>query len=588
MSQRFIPLVLTATLLSACSSTAPIKPADLPRGDYAYTQRYLTWLIEKEMDDNDVTGLSIALVDDQRVVWSSGFGYSDAEKRVPATPQTPYRMGSIAKIMTASAAMQMAEHGQIDIDQPLSRYLPEFAIKSRFDSNGAVTPRNIMTHHSGLPSNYLKGMTDNNPKPISTLVADTRDEYAAYPPNFIFAYSNLGMTLLGAAIEQTSGQDYSSYMKQSLFEPLGMRNTYFASQPALNGYNAGKLSRPLPLRDLPSGGLVSNVDDLARFMKMVFAGGRAGDRQILEPETLREMLRPQNASVPLDLNFRMGLGWMLSGFDVRNGGVVAGHGGSLLDFHSLMLTLPEHRLGVIVASNSASSIGAVNKIAAEALKVMLEAKSGIAPPAESPRDALPPTRLSPQMIDAYTGYFDTVVGLVKVSNRSGDLNAEVMGHTFELPPQGDGWLGIKYKLMGLIPVSVSALDELRLTQGRVAGRDVLVGKIGNETTIFGEKLQKAATQQWLTDYVGKYELITRSDGPVPGNISLRNEDGMFIGECTFAEMPNFVLRVGINPISENEAVISGLGSGRGETIRMIRDQSERRLVFSGFELRRVN
>ena len=588
MRQRFLPLLLTASLLVACSSTAPIKSADAPHGDYAYTQRYLTWLIEKEMADNDVTGLSIALVDDQQLVWSSGFGYSDAENKVPATPQTPYRMGSIAKIMTASAAMQMAERGQMDIDQPLSRYLPGFSIKSRFANTEPITPRNLMTHHSGLPSNYLKGMTDSNPKYFSTLVDDIRDEHLAYPPNFIFAYSNLGLTLLGAAIEQASGQDYGSYMEQSFFQPMGMSNTYFSSQPALKGYRADKLSKPMPLRDLPSGGLVSNVADMGSFMKMIFADGRFGDRQILKPETVSEMLRPQNASVPLDLNLRMGLGWMLSGFDVRNGGVAAGHGGTLPDFHSMLLTLPEHKLGVVVASNSASSIGMINKVATEALRLLLEAKTGIAPPEEKLEDAAMPSRLSPQTVDAYTGYFDTVVGLVRVSSQFGDLNADVMGHTFELPPRGDGWLGIKYKLLGLIPVSVSALDDIRLTLDRIAGRDVLVGKIGNETTVFGEKLQKTPDQQWLKDYVGKYELITRTDGPMPGNISLLNENGMFIGECTFTEMPGFVLRVGINPISDSEAVISGLGSGRGDTIRMVHDQSERRLVFSGFELRKTN
>jgi hypothetical protein len=230
----------------------------------------------------------------------------------------------------------------------------------------------------------------------------------------------------------------------------------------------------------------------------------------------------------------------------------------------------------------------VNRVANEALKFMLEAKTGVEPAEEEKQNTESDTPLPPQTLEAYSGYFDTVVGLVKVNNQSGDLNADVMGHTFTLPPQTDGWLGIKYKLLGLIPVSVSALDDIRLNLDHIDGHDVLVGKIGNESTVFGKKLQVAAEQKWMLDYVGKYELLTRSDGPLPSNIALKNEDGMFIGECTFAEMPDFVLRVGINPISDHEAVISGLGSGRGETIRMVRDQSEMRLVFSGFELRKVN
>jgi len=588
MLKYYSSMFLAIFLLAACSSTPPIKPEKFVQGEYTHTQRYLTWLIEKEMSDNDVTGLSIALVDDQQLVWASGFGYSDAENEVLATPDTPYRMGSIAKIITASAVMRMAESNQLDIDRPLSHYLPAFSIKSRFNNDTPITPRNIMTHHSGLPSNYLKGMTDNNPQYFTSLIDVVKDEYAAYPPNYIFAYSNLGVTLLGALIEQVGGQSYSSYITQSFFQPLGMESSYFSSQPSIKGYKDGALTKPMPLRDLPSGGLVSNVSDLSNFLKMVFAGGHFEGRQILRQDTLNEMLRPQNDSIPLDLNLRMGLGWMLNGFDVKQGGVTAGHGGSLLDFHSMMLTLPEHKLGVVVASNSATSMSMVNKVASEALKLMLEAKIGIVIPEKKHFNTESDTPLSQQNIDAYTGYFDTVVGLVKVDNQSGDLNAEVMGHTFELPPQNDGWLGIKYKLLGLIPVSVSALDEIRLTLDNIGGQQVLVGKIGGEATVFGQKLQTSPDQQWLQDFVGKYELLTHSDGPLPDNISLKHEDGMFIGECTFAEMPDFVLRVGIAPVSESEAIISGLGSGRGETIRLIRDKAERRLVFSGFELRQVN
>src|SRR3989338_3172226 len=139
-------LFLAALLLVACSSSTPVKPVNLSRDDYAYTQSYLTWLIEKEMANNNITGLSIALVDDQKLVWSTGFGYSDAENKVPANPRTAYRMGSIAKLMTATAAMQLTERRQMDIDQPLSKYLPEFSIKSRFNSSEPITPRNIMSH----------------------------------------------------------------------------------------------------------------------------------------------------------------------------------------------------------------------------------------------------------------------------------------------------------------------------------------------------------------------------------------------------------------------------------------------------------
>lgn len=575
---------LAALLLAACSTPTPVKPADLRRENYTYTQSYLTWLIGKEMADNNITGLSIALVDDQKLVWSSGFGYGDAENRVPATPRTAYRMGSIAKLMTATAAMQMAERGQMDIDQPLTRYLPEFSIKSRFHDADPITPRNIMSHHSGLPANFLKGMLSKNPSYFTTLVKDVRDEYVSYPPNFVFAYSNLGVTLLGAAIERTGSQNYNDYIRQSLFDPLAMRDSYFSSQPGLKGYSDGKVSELLPLRDLPSGGLVSSVEDLSSFMKMVFADGRAGSRQLLRPETLAEMFRPQNDRVPLDINLRMGLGWMLDSSEVKGGGVVASHGGSLLNFHSVLKILPEHRLGVVVAANSAGAQGAVNRIATEALKLLLEAKTGIVQP-EEPETAAP----GPVKAEAInTGYFDTVAGLIKVGSRFGNLNAELMGHSFRLAPQGDGWFGVKYELLGLFPVSFGPLDDIRLAMTRIADRDVLVGGMGNKATLVGERLQPPSSREALIDYVGKYEIVSQDIGVTPTSLALRYEDGMFIAECSFAQLPDIVLRVGVNPISDTEAVISGLGSSRGETIRLYKNKTETHMVFSGLDMRKIN
>jgi CubicO group peptidase (beta-lactamase class C family) len=104
--------------LCSCS-TAPIKPTSISSGDYEYTKQYVSWLIRKEMKKNDVAGLSIALVDDQRIVWAQGFGYADTANKVPATPETVYQVGSISKLFTATAVMQLSEEGKIDIDQPV-------------------------------------------------------------------------------------------------------------------------------------------------------------------------------------------------------------------------------------------------------------------------------------------------------------------------------------------------------------------------------------------------------------------------------------------------------------------------------------
>jgi len=153
--------------------------------------------------------------------------------------------------------MQLAEQGKIDIDEPLTRYLPEFSIKTRFPGTGSITPRNMMTHHSGLPANFYKGILSKDPEPFTKVINKLKDEYVAYPPDFVYSYSNLGVTLLGNLVERVSGMGFTSYMDGSLLRPLGMDSSSFSVRPGMvvaKGYRNGKETIEPAIRDLPASG----------------------------------------------------------------------------------------------------------------------------------------------------------------------------------------------------------------------------------------------------------------------------------------------------------------------------------------------
>lgn len=581
-----IPLLVITTLflLGACATPPPVAESTA-RGDYRHTERYLSWLIDQEMSDNEITGVSIALIDDQKVIWQKGFGYADLENNVPATPETVYRAGSIAKVFTAAAAMQLADQGKINIDQPLKAALPEFSIKTRFPKAGPVTPRNIMMHHSGLPSNFFKGMFVRSPGRFDSVVTSLRDEHLSFPPNFVFSYSNVGMALLGATVQKVSGEPFDDYMAQHFFKPLGMMQSSFASPAIAKAYDHNKPTEVFSLRDMPAANLLSNVVDLSQFVKMNFAEGQFGQSRILSSASVHEMLRVQNANLPLTFDAYVGLGWLLNGIEVPGGGIVASHGGSLPDSHSMMAILPDHKLGVVILSNSATSAVSVSKIAAEALQLMLEAKSGIRqPPTRAVRS--PERAPNAEELRLFNGHFDTLVGLSKVSTASGSIDVEAVGHHFQLVPHEDGLLTLKYKILGMVPVSVGAFEDIRLSMASIDGRQIIVGRIGGESLMFGEKILPTHIPDNFMDLVGNYEIIGKIDGPSPDRIVLREEDGILVGEVRFPEKPELLLRIGFSPISENEAIIAGLGSGRGDTLRLIRENNEERLGFSGLQLRK--
>jgi CubicO group peptidase (beta-lactamase class C family) len=579
-------------LLNGCSTT-PARFETVSCTDYECVKESISRLARKEMERNKVTGLSIALVDDKGLIWAQGFGYADKENKIPATPQTIYRVASISKLFTATAIMQLAEQGRINIDEPLATYLPEFSIKTRFSGEGRVTPRNLMTHHSGLPANFHKGIFSTNPEPFTKIIKEIKDEYLAYPPESVYSYSNLGVTLLGGVIERVSGKSYASYMDESILAPIGMDNSSFTLKTGMviaKGYKDDKATNGFGVRDLPASGLLSSAVDLGRFMQMVLAGGTSGEHQIIKQGTLAEMLRPQNVKVSLDMGIYTGLGWALDGMgntEIKNAGPVVHHGGSLPSFNSQLLVLPEKKLGVVVLTNS-STRPAVDNVATEALILALEVKTGI----KQPQRARPQERskpLSPEEIRLFTGHYATPIGLVKAYGKSDFLEVEILGNKVDLVPRTDGMLALRYKLFGLFPISLGALDDVGVSRAAAAGREVLLARSHSLDMVFGEKIMPPSVPEIWLGRVGAYEIANAgNDILFFDSVRVVHEDGFLQIEYSSPLLADDAVSFPISPISDTEAIILGLGSGMGETIRVVSINGQECLQYSGYQLRKIS
>ncbi|WP_161493305.1 serine hydrolase [Zoogloea sp. LCSB751] len=581
--------ILAAALLLAGCAAAPSRPLELVRNDDARVQDYATRLIEHEMRKQSIVGLSVAVVDDQKLLWARGFGFADREKGVPATPATLYRVGSISKLFTDSAAMQLAEQGRLDIDAPLNRVLPGFSIRSRFADAPPITLRGLMTHHAGLPRDYLKDFFTETPPPFTSVIPLLADTDTAYAPGTVLSYSNLGITLVGAAVERAAGQPFAEHLRTSLLAPLGMAEASFSAGPSASplmarGYDKGQLRDEPALRDVPAGGLNASVTDLARFASMVFADGQAQGGQVLKAATVAEMLRPQNADVPLDLDGRIGIGWFIGKPLLRHGGKVVHHGGATYNFHSTLVALPEHKLAVVVLSNSAGSAAAVDRIATEVLSVVLEARSGLRPPPVAVPAAAGP--LPEAEATRWEGDYATLFGYVRVERRGNALSAEVLGTRLDLAPRADGRLGLGYRLLGLFPVGLGEIGQSGLSRRTVAGREVLVAERQGLEALVGEKLPPPAQPGWVRPYLGRYAISNLGkDVPLFKEIRVRESAGYPLLEVQVQNGPP--VRQVLLPQGEDRALILGSLADSGETVHCRKANDTVECRFAGYVLTRV-
>jgi len=590
---RSISLLLLCLLLTSCAAP-PVRPQYFPPGDYGYVKDYGSWLIRREMAKNNVQGLSIALVDDQKVVWAEGFGFADTKAGRPATADTIYRVGSVSKLFTVTAALQLAERGLISLDQPLSQYIPDFSLKTHSADAPPITVRSVMTHHSGIPSDYMKGMWSKGVHPFSELPAELRDDYAAFPPYTVFSYSNVGMSLLGLAVQNVSGMKFSDYMRQSVLEPLGMKDAYFspslADSPQSSRAYSGRDEKQEPaLRDVPAGGLNASAPDLGRFIEMVLAGGELDGHRVLRPESVHEMLSPQNSRIPLDLDFRIGLGWMLGGLgriDIKNAGPVVHHNGATFYHRAEVIVLPESKLGVVVLSNTATKQKVVDIIAVEVIKTALEVKSGARQPERKPVETGP--FLSGDELRSYTGYYATVAGLTKITADGDHLTARLMNSSLRLTPRADGRLQAKYLLFGFIPVGLGDRSDYGFERKNVYGHDILAAVSGDKEMLVGERVTPIPIASSWRRRLGSYRIVNPGDDvPLLKSMTLRESDGLLLVDYTMSEFSDATITVVLRPLSDKEAVLYGLWRGMGETVRVIDGPGGELLRYSGYDFKKI-
>jgi CubicO group peptidase (beta-lactamase class C family) len=352
---------VTGLLFAALSLSSTAQPiANDPRVAAAL-ELARTWL-EAQRAYERIPGVSAALVYDQEVLWSGGFGAADVEARRPAGADTIYSICSISKLFTSVAVMRERDAGRLRLEDPVGKHLSWFRLK-RTEGEGDVTIEGLLTHASGLPreSDYPSWSPPDFRFPThEQIVERIGSQQALYTPETNFQYSNLGLTLAGEVVAASSGLPYDRYVRSNILEPLGLASTTpempesERGKRLATGYSAldreGK-REALPFftaRGIaPAAGYASTAGDLGRFASWQFRLLEKGGSEILKATTLREMQRIHWAEP--DFETLWGLG-----FTIWKSGDKAfvGHGGSCPGYRSQILLMPREKIATVFLSNA--------------------------------------------------------------------------------------------------------------------------------------------------------------------------------------------------------------------------------------------
>jgi CubicO group peptidase (beta-lactamase class C family) len=370
--------------------------------------------IPRRMEQNNIPGFAIALVDNEGILWAAGFGFTDTDHQTPVTPTTIFSIQSMSKTFTGTAVMTAVRDGLLDLDVPITKYLPDFTVNSRFEEHPEqkMTLRLLLSHTAGFTHEAPVGNNFDTSSPsFEEHVRSISQTWLKFPVGQGNSYSNLGVDLAGYILQRVASKPLPEVMRERIFAPLDM--PYSSMDMAVIrknpnraiGHQFGVERVPLEVPMLAAGGVYTNAQDLSRFVQFHLNRGRVNDKQILDENILDEMFG-QTGRPPLAI-----------GKGKNHDSVVYAHGGGGFGFLTHMMWYPEFGIGAIELTNSADH-KIQGKVCEDLLNELIDKKivtkrSTLPPPAPAktnPPQAKPAFVPTPYKDEwkQYLGHYDII------------------------------------------------------------------------------------------------------------------------------------------------------------------------------------
>jgi CubicO group peptidase (beta-lactamase class C family) len=377
--------VVGIMLVCCCGVAVSASAQGLPRGKIEALPAFIDETVPKLMEQGHVPGAAVAIVHAGRVVLLRGYGQSRLDDGTRVDPaRTLFRIGSVSKVFTSVAVLQLAERGTLDLQRDIRAYVPDIPLRY-----GATTHQ-LLTHTAGLDERFAIASNralDRPPSLADRLRLDPPKQ--AVRPGTAYSYSNSNFALAGLVVEKLGGLAYEEYMTDRVFSPLRMIATT-AGRPAdpnmanlARGYRwTGNTLQSVPQRfgsTDPAGGISTTAADMGRFMLALLSDGSIDGGRILSPASVKMLLAPQYTPDPrISPRGYAFLHWFTRGHHLQH------HDGTLGDHISVLVLEPDERFGIFVASNSAS-----NDVGNQLLEPLLTYVFGPTAPTVPPPSPLP-------------------------------------------------------------------------------------------------------------------------------------------------------------------------------------------------------
>jgi CubicO group peptidase (beta-lactamase class C family) len=350
-----------SAVLSGCCLLLLVAIHPYSSSDLEPFPTHLNQLIPGIMNTYRIPGVAVALIENGVITWVQTYGYADREQQRQVTPETYCRMESISKPVTAWGVMRLVEQGKVQLDAPVQDYLGDWQFPRSEYAVDEVTVRQLLSHSSGLPLGDISLRYDpaeEKPGLRESLSAQARLQQS---PGTSFLYSNVGFNLLEVVIEHVSGESFADFMQAEVLLPLGMQDSTFRWREELRtnlslGYDRyGKAVAPYVYSEQASGGLISTIGDIARFVAAGMDVAGAKGRQVLGRPAIEAMYTPVTDIGGLyGLAFdSYGLGYFVE--RLPNGLSAVSHGGQGCGWMTHFHLVPETGAGIVILSNSQRS-----------------------------------------------------------------------------------------------------------------------------------------------------------------------------------------------------------------------------------------